>query len=244
MRRDRMKQPSLDKLLEFLEGGDTSDINKKREAELAQLTKEIIKLREAPEKIKYMFEHDHINEREFEARMAKVNANPRIKMVEERVRFIQQTLVGEEEQKRRIDSLAIWAKEVMARLEERKAPPVPKNAERKTMGVYTATYEQQKEFVLQLLKFIKKIHVDVPNKKLTIQTRIPKYLDGKVVFESDPVIVRGRPRKPNGDNGGNNGGNNSLKQVTSVNSSNQYSRIYYKNPLLSNFPIKNGVFAF
>ncbi|OGJ03263.1 hypothetical protein A3G06_00095 [Candidatus Nomurabacteria bacterium RIFCSPLOWO2_12_FULL_46_14] len=222
-------KPNIDRVLEFLEGGDTTDADKKREAELQQLTKELGKIREKPDRILDLYENGQIDKETFKARMTKHNSNPRIKTIEERIRFIRQSLVGEEEQKKRIDSLAIWAKEVKASLEKKRIEPwaedmediKKRNSERKHTGFFIAPYDKQKEFALQLLKFIKKIHVDFPKRRLIIQTRIPKYLDGKVAFEADPVVARGRPGKDSNKNGGNGGGNNSSIQAVRANSNNQ-----------------------
>lgn len=210
------------KVLEFLEGdSDAAEIRRKRRIELAELEKELQSFDARREKVKDMYESEIITDkREVEARLAKINNNPRIKIIQERIRFIKQTMVAEDEDKRRMGSLVTWADAIKKITTERTST----SNTRKWLfdDIHAnAPLEHQKAVVLKLLKFIKKIHVDFPERKLTIETRIPKYLDGKVVFETDPVIAKGRPRKGSNKNGGNNGGNNSSRQVTSVNSSNQ-----------------------
>ena len=128
--------------------------------------------------------------------MSVTELNDLVKALEEKIRLIKQSQVGEKEQIERLEDLGAFLNK-------------SRKGFKNLLGNFdTQTYPVRREYVKEMLRYINKIDVDFVEKKLHIYTRMPKYIDGEIAFEADPVIKKGRPK--GGGKGGDGEGNGAI----------------------------------
>lgn len=174
----------------------------KRQGELGYLQAQLATLREQPERILDLYESGMIDKKALEKRLAKTK--PLLKVLEEKIRFIKQGLVGEEEKRKSTEHVCLWLEDIRKQLNMGQ------------VALFTASdmepeYLKRREVVKGLLKFIKRIDIDTQNRIIDIQTKVPKLLNGKTTYEPEPEVKKGRPfntkNNKDGNGGGNTGGN-------------------------------------
>lgn len=134
-----------------------------------------------------------------------------IKTVAEKIRDIEQTQIGREEESAQTERLTRFSKRFkqdlrasILRLE--REVQIKDSTGKIRYDDIEPDYKDKRNVAVETLKFIKNMAVDFEKRRIHIITRTQKYLDGEVIFEPDPVRKLGRPSKPkDGGSCGNNG---------------------------------------
>ncbi len=100
---------NTDEIISWLEKNNgLKDTTEDELSALEVLQKELDALRQQPNRIKDMYETNLIDMKELNVRLAKYNNNPRIRIVEEKIRQIKQKQLAREDQSRNLQNIGLW----------------------------------------------------------------------------------------------------------------------------------------